>query len=127
MSRFLQNAVIFCNQKWDSVLDLGQYQYYSQCLEELEFWYAKCKILNRRSLFEYSKPVVIMYSDASNFASGGSAFFVDSAEFDLFYNPFLVSSQFKTITLERYFPSFTRSSLSKPTSRAKLSKCLPTA
>ena len=42
----------------------------------------------KSTLFEYSQPVVIVCTDASNFACGGHAHFVDKEEFDLFYQAF---------------------------------------
>ena len=87
MSRFLQSAVIF-RHDWDTPLDLSRFQFFPQCLDEVNFWLDNCVKLNCKKLFEYSQPVVIICTDASDFACGGHAHFVDKEEFDLFYQAF---------------------------------------
>ena len=87
MSRFLQSAVFF-RHDWDTPLDLSRFQFFPQCLDEVNFWLDNCVKLNCKKLFEYSQPVVIVCTDASNFACGGYAHFVDKEEFDLFYQAF---------------------------------------
>ena len=83
MSRFLQSAVTF-RDAWDTPLDLSRFQFYPQCLDEINFWLENCAKLNCRKLFEYSRPVSIIFTDASAFACGGHALFIDKEEFDLF-------------------------------------------
>ena len=63
MSRFLQSAVTFCDA-WDTPLDLSRFQFFPQCLNEINFWLNNCVKLNRRKLFEYSRPVLIICTDA---------------------------------------------------------------
>ena len=87
MSRFLQSAVFF-HHDWDTPLDLSRFQFFPQCLDEVYFWLDNCVKLNCKKLFEYSQPVVIVCTDASDFACGGHAHFVDKEEFDLFYQAF---------------------------------------
>ena len=87
MSRFLQSAVTF-RDTWDTPLDLSCFQFYPQCLDEIHFWLDNCSKLNCRKLFEYSRPVSIICTDASAFACGGHALFVDKEEFELFYKAF---------------------------------------
>ena len=87
MSRFLQSAVFF-RHDWDTPLDLSRFQFFPQCLDEVNFWLDNCVKLNCKKLFEYSQPVVIVCTDASDFACGGHAHFVDKEEFDLFYQAF---------------------------------------
>ena len=87
MSRFLQSAVTF-RDAWDTPLDLSRFQFYPQCLDEIHFWLDNCSKLNCRKLFEYSRPVSIICTDASAFACGGHALFVDKEEFELFYKAF---------------------------------------
>ena len=84
MSRFLQSAVTF-RDAWDTPLDLSRFQFYPQCLDEINFWLDNCSKLNCRKLFEYSRPVSVICTDASAFACGGHALFVDKEEFELFY------------------------------------------
>ena len=57
-------------------------------MDEVNFWLDNCVKLNCKKLFEYSQPVVIVCTDASDFACGGHAHFVDKEEFDLFYQAF---------------------------------------
>ena len=73
---------------WDTPLDLSRFQFFPQCLDEVNFWLDNCVKLNCKKLFEYSQPVVIICTDASDFACGGHAHFVDKEEFDLFYQAF---------------------------------------
>ena len=87
MSRFLQSAVNF-RDAWDTPLDLRRFQFYPQCLDEINFWLVNCAKLNCRKLFEYSRPVSIICTDASAFACGGHALFVEKEEFELFYKAF---------------------------------------
>ena len=87
MSRFLQSAVTFPDA-WDTPLDLSRFQFYPQCLVEIDFWLDNCAKLNCRRLFEYSRLVSILCTDASAFACGGHALFVDKEEFELFYKAF---------------------------------------
>ena len=87
MSRFLQNAVSL-RDAWDTPLDLSRFQHYLQCVDEIDFWLVNCAKLNCKKLFEYTQPVCIIGTDASDFACGGHALFVDKEEFDLFYNAF---------------------------------------
>ena len=70
MSRFLQSAVTF-QDAWDTPLDLSRFQFYPQCLDEINFWLNNCSKLNCRKLFEYSRPVSIISTDASAFTCGG--------------------------------------------------------
>ena len=51
---------------------------------------SNCVKLNCRKLFEYSQPVLIICTDASDFACGGHAHFVGKEEFDLFIRRFLL-------------------------------------
>ena len=87
MSRFLQSFVKL-HSGWDCPLDFRSYQFFSECLQEIDFWLSNCARLNGRSLTRYSLPVTLVYSDASSFACGGCAFRVDSEEFDLFFQAF---------------------------------------
>ena len=87
MSRFLQSAVTF-RDAWDTLLDLSRFQIYPQCLDEINFWLDNYAKLNLRKLFEYLRPVSIICTDASAFACGGHALFVDKEEFQLFYKVF---------------------------------------
>ena len=87
MSRFLQSAVTF-RDAWDTPLDLSRFQFYPQCLDEVNFWLDNCAKLNFRKLFEYSRRVSIICTDASAFACGGHALFADKEEFELFYKAF---------------------------------------
>lgn len=57
-------------------------------MDEINFWLDNCAKLNRRKLFEYSRPVSIICTNASAFACGGHALFVDKEEFELFYEAF---------------------------------------
>lgn len=87
MSRFLQSAVTF-RDAWDTPLDLSRFQFYPHCLDEINFWLENCVKLNCRKLFEYTRPVCIICTDASDFACGGHALSVDKEEFELFYKAF---------------------------------------
>ena len=87
ISRFLQSAVTFCDA-WDTPLDLSRFQYYSHCLDEIDFWLENCIKLNCRKLFEYTRPVYIICTDASDFTCGVHAHFVVEEEFELFYKAF---------------------------------------
>ena len=87
MSRFLQSFVKL-HSGWDCPLDFRSYQFFSECLQEIDFWLSNCARLNGRSLTRYSLPVTLVFSDASSFACGGCAFRVDSEEFDLFFQAF---------------------------------------
>lgn len=87
MSRFLLSAVTF-RDAWDTPLDLSRFQYYSHCLDEINFWLENCVKLNCRKLFEYTRPVCIICTDASDFACGGHALFVDKEGFELFHKAF---------------------------------------
>ena len=64
------------------------YQFFPECLQEIDFWLSNCARLSGRSLTQYSLPVTLVYSDASSFACGGCAFRVDSEEYDLFFQAF---------------------------------------
>ena len=64
------------------------FQFYPQCLDEVNFWLDKCAKLNFRKLFEFSRPVSIICTDASAFACGSHALFADKEEFKLFYKAF---------------------------------------
>ena len=88
MSRFLQSAVTF-RDAWDTPLVLSRFQFYPQCLDEIIFWLDDCSKLNCRKLFEYSRPVSIICTDASAFACGGHALFVDKGELELLESFFL--------------------------------------
>ena len=87
MSRFLQSFVKL-HSGWDCPLDFRSYLYFSECLQEIDFWLSNCARLNGRSLTPYSLPVTLVYSDASSFACGGCAFRADSEEYDLFFQAF---------------------------------------
>jgi len=87
ISRFLQSAVTF-RDAWDTPLDLSRFRFYPQCLDEINFWLENCVKLNCRRLFEYSRPVSIICTDANEFACGGHALFIDKKEFELFYKAF---------------------------------------
>ena len=87
MSRFLQSFVKL-HSGWDCPLDFRSYQFFLECLQEIDFWLSNCARLNGRSLTPYSLPVILVYSDASSFACGGCAFRVDSEEYDLFFQAF---------------------------------------
>ena len=82
MSRFSQSAVNF-RDAWDTPLDLSLFQFFPQCLDEIH-----CAKLNCGTLFENSRPVSIICTDASAFAWGGNALFVEKEEFELFYKAF---------------------------------------
>ena len=88
MSRFLQSAVTF-RDAWDTPLDLSRFQFHPQCLDEINFWLDNCSKLNCRKLFEYSRPVSIICTDASAFACGGHALFVDKGKLELLESFFL--------------------------------------
>ena len=68
--------------------DLSRFQFYPQCLDEINFWLHNCSKLNCKKLFEYFRPDSIICTDASAFACGGNALFVDKEEFELFYRAF---------------------------------------
>ena len=87
MSRFLQSFVKL-HSGWDCPLDFRSYQFFLECLQEIDFWLSNCARLNGRSLTPYSLPVILVYSDASSLACGGCAFRVDSEEYDLFFQAF---------------------------------------
>ena len=59
MSRFLQSAVTF-RDAFDTPLDLSRFQFYPQCLDEINFLLDNCAKLNFGKLFEYSRPVSII-------------------------------------------------------------------
>ena len=67
---------------------MSRFRHYLQCVDEIAFWLVYCPKLNCKKLFEYTQPVCIISTDASDFACGGHALFVDKEEFDLFYNAF---------------------------------------
>ena len=87
MSRFLQSFVKL-HGCWDQLLDISSYQFFKECLLEIEFWIGNSSKLNGRSLVQYSLPVTLVYSDASGLACGGCALHIDRDEFDLFYQAF---------------------------------------
>ena len=87
MPRFLQSVVTF-RDSWDTPPDLSRFQFYPQCLDEVNFWPDNCSKLNFRKLLEYSRPVSIICADASAFACGGHVLFADKEEFELFYKAF---------------------------------------
>ena len=93
MTRFLQSAVNF-REQWDTQLDPRGFQFYQQCLVEVDFWFSSSVRLNNRFLFSYSKPIVVVHSDASAFACGGHALVLDSAEFELFFQAFSTMESF---------------------------------
>lgn len=84
MSRFLQSVFSF-RESWDTPIDLSAYQFYPQCLAEIEFWLRNCRKLNGKVLIRYSLPVVIIHCDANSFACRSHALCVDSEEIQLFY------------------------------------------
>ena len=96
MSRFLQSAVTF-RDAWDSPLDLSRFQFYPQCLVEIDFWLDNCAKLNCRRLFEYSRPVSIICTDASAFACGDMLFLLTRKSLNCFtklfplWNPLLIA------------------------------------
>ena len=85
MSRFLQSVINF-RDSWDTEIDLSAY--YPQCLAEIDFWLRNYFKLNGKAFIQYSPPVVIIHSDASDFACRGHALRVDSQEFELFFQAF---------------------------------------
>ena len=87
MSRFLEFTVTF-RDAWDTPLDLSHFQFYPQCLDEINFSLYNCSKLNCRRLFEYSLPVSIVCTGTSAFACGRHALFDDMGEFELFYKAF---------------------------------------
>ena len=125
MSRFLQSAVSL-RDAWDTPLDLSRFQHYLQCVYEIAFWLVNCPKLNCKKLFEYTQPVCIIGTDASDFACGGHALFVDKEEFDLFYNAFPPWNRLLTVMEGSYSPFFTRLGHSSRLSRVKLSNCILT-
>ena len=87
LSRYLQSAVNF-RDAWDSPLDLRRFQFYPQCLDDINFSLDNCVKLNCRKFFQYSRPVSIICTDASAFACGGHALFIEKEEFELFNKAF---------------------------------------
>ena len=81
MSRFLQSVINF-RDSWDTKIGRSAYLYYPQCLAEIDFWLRNCFKLNGKAFIRYSPPVVIIHSDASDFACG------DPQEFELFFQAF---------------------------------------
>ena len=69
-------------------MDFRSYQFFPECLQEIDIWLSNCARLNGRSLTPYSLPMILVYSDASSFACGGCAFRVDSEEYYLFFQEF---------------------------------------
>jgi len=65
-SRFLYSEVSKQNH-WDKKFSLASC---SGAIEELFFWKNELLLLNKRFLFHYSLPQVIMYSDASSVGCG---------------------------------------------------------
>ena len=96
MSRFLQSAVNF-RDAWDTPLDLRRFQFYPQCLDEINFWLDNCAKLNCRKLFEYSRPVSIICTDASAFPCGDMLFLLKRRSLNCFtklsplWNPLLIA------------------------------------
>jgi len=66
MSRYLYMA-IENRIKWDLFLDL---QFPELVNDELVFWFKNLRVLNKKYLAKYTLPVILVYSDASNIASG---------------------------------------------------------
>lgn len=87
MSRFLQTAVALSDH-WDIVLDLSTFQFFEQCLKEIQFWENNFSLLNNRTLLQHKIPTVIIHSDASAYACGGHAYFIDRTELELYFNAF---------------------------------------
>ena len=52
---------------WDKLIKLKSD---SPVFSELFFWKQNVRRLNKRKLFEYSKPQVLLYSDASHLGCG---------------------------------------------------------
>ena len=94
MSKCLQSFVNFHDGDWDFALDFASYQYFTECVKEIDFWIKNCRSLNRRAFVKYSIPATIAYSDASAASCGGCILQVDSEEFELFYKAFSKSSSF---------------------------------
>ena len=69
-------------------MDFRFYQFFPECLQEIDFWLSNCARLNGRSLTPYSLPVILVYSDNSSIACGGCAFRVDSQEYYLLFQEF---------------------------------------
>ena len=69
-------------------MDFRFYQFFPECLQEIDFWLSNCARLNGRSLTPYSLPVILVYSDNSSIACGGCAFRVDSEEYYLLFQEF---------------------------------------
>ena len=88
MSRYLQSAVNFLGEFWEIPIDLTKYQYFSHCMDEIDFWLLNCSKINGKSLLHYSAPVVIIHTDASAFACGGHVLCFDSEEFELYFQAF---------------------------------------
>ena len=88
MSRFLQSAVSF-RDAWDTPLDLSRFQFYPQCLDEINFWLDNCAKLNcSRYLSTPGQFLLSVLTLLSAFACGGNALFVEKEEFDSFYKAF---------------------------------------
>jgi hypothetical protein len=62
------SSMHICERKhWDKLVSLSSS---SRVIEELFFWKSNVRILNKRFLFEYSLPQVLVYSDASHTGCG---------------------------------------------------------
>ena len=69
MSRFLQSLVKL-HSGWDCPLDFRSYQFFSECLQEIDFWLSNCARLNGRSLTPYSLPVTPIPMPVASPAAG---------------------------------------------------------
>ena len=69
-------------------MDFRFYQFFPECLQEIDVWLSYCARFNGRSLTQYSLLVTLVYSDAGSFAHDGCAFCVDSEKYDLFFLAF---------------------------------------
>ena len=118
MSRFLQSAVTF-RDAWDTLLDLSRFQIYPQCLDEINFWLDNYAKLNLRNLFEYSRPVSIICTDASAFACGGHALLLTRRSFNCFTKPFPLWNPLLIAMARNCLLSFTRLSRSNHLPRVK--------
>ena len=127
MSRFLQSAVTF-RDAWDTTLDLGRFQYYSHCLDEINFWLKNCVKLNCRKLIEYTRPACIICTDASDFACGGACLFLlIRRSLSFFTKLFVPWNPRLTAMVWSYSRSFVHSNRLSRSFRAKWSNCLLTA
>ena len=84
VSRFLQSAVTFRDAR-DTPLDLSRFQFYPQCLDEINFWLDNVLSSTVGSyLSTHGQFLLSVLTLTSAFACGAHALFVDKEEFELF-------------------------------------------